>query len=179
MPEPTSTKSTKNDIAVTSDSLFFLSNMLENLIKKRDSYDMRASFIVSISSVLFILSLGNLLNQQVDNGKLGFLVICASSLCSGVLALFALRPPKIFQGWRRPNNSLLHHSNIHKFAYDKIARKLKDIVKSNDKMMEQYIIAIHHITEKAIIRKKYFLIPATNFLIGGLIIGLVVVFYLP
>ena len=171
--------STKNKKNITSNSLFFLRNLLENLISRRDSYDLRANFLLTISCVVFMISIGNLLDSKISRGVSGHFIMCLASLGSAIFSLLTLKPPKFFAAFKKENASLMHHTNIDKFNYEEISRRLKTIIKDEDKMINQYIMAIYNVTEKSVMRKRKFLILSGNLLVLGLFFCLVFIFYLP
>ena len=163
----------------SSNPQLFLQNILTNLLIRQISYDGRAIVLLGIDSIVFVFSLSNLIGIGIQGGTIASLTICFFSLISAVFALCTLSPPEIFISREDSEESVMHHSNINTFTPKQFNDLLKKVTASKDNVFEQYTRAIYNITTKSVMKKKYFIALASYFLIIGLVLGLVLLFYLP
>lgn len=159
------------------EKILFLQNLLGKLLITKVNYDRRTSFLLLTSSLIFMISL-SLLLDPTRNGTVGILFISILSMASSVLCLNAFRTPEVF---RKIDNkiSLLHHTVITGLTKEEFERKIKTIMESEQEVIDTYIMEIYDLTINSIHFKKKFIRLATNTLVTGLLVGLILLFTLP
>ncbi len=156
----------------------FLENTLNNLITQRNSYDLRTEMLLAISGGVFLFSLQSIVNPELK-GTLGFLLIAGCALFACILCIFSLKPPDIFINRADLPPSIIHHRTIFEFEKQDFQKEMDLILKDRNKIKDEYLKMIYNLSIFQTIRKKYFINQAGHVLVIGLVVGFLLIFFLP
>lgn len=154
----------------------FLSDNLKKQVDKSNHHDTRANYILGVAVAIFIFSLTQIAGN--DPGKIGFLIIAVSSLTVCVLSLFTIKPPRLKKK-KRENESLFYHDKIASYSPEEYSSRLKETLKNQDLIIEQYAQEIHNLVTYHIMARKRFFRYAVLILVIGLIAGLASCVFFP
>lgn len=174
---PVKKRKTKSNKSTLDLKIKFLSDGLSKCLITQSRYDWRANIVIAISGLIFIYSLTNLFDSY-KKGTIGFLVISVSCLIAIALGLYSLKTPEILKR-KELKESLLHPTIIRKYTRATIAKKFNALLADPDKIINEYITEIYNISVNSIAFKKRFSRYSANTLVIGLVVGLVLFFFLP
>lgn len=155
----------------------FLSDALEKCLRIQACYEWRANIIIGISSLIFIYSLTNLFDTN-ERGTTGFLIISFFCLVSLIFSLYSLKSPQFYKkiGLKE---SILQPSIIIRYSKDIAAQKYKKLLSAPQNLIDEYILEIYNISASTIQFKKKLSRLATHTLVTGLVIGFILLIFLP
>ncbi|MFN3301469.1 MAG: Pycsar system effector family protein [Patescibacteria group bacterium] len=151
---------------MTRDQLRFIRDAYLHQREQRTIFDNKASFLMGISGVIFALSMGRI-------EKVGFLIISLFALLALVLSVWAVSYPL-----PRPKNvfSLLCWSGFRGMKDHEYEEKIKEVISSDEKIVQEYLKEIYAIAKYSI-EPKARLVKLASFILSlSLILGLFFLF---
>ena len=149
------------------EKMAFLQASLDTQRGYKEHLDQKASILLGISGVIFVLSINNI-------EKIGFLVIAIFALLSCILNVWVISFP--FKKNRRGKFGFMCYLGFYNLDFKEYTKKLKSILDSKDGLVAEYATEIYSLAEHSI-KFKTKLIRYSSFALSlGLIIGLVLFF---
>lgn len=167
----------KNKKNIKKYDLGFLNALLNKLIAIKNYYDTRSNVILIISIVIFFISIDSILNDQ-SKGIIGFLIISFSSLFSAILCLYSLITPSLLQK-SKGKKSLLNPDTISLISQNTAIKKLTEISTDKNLLKEHYLREIYNISKNQIMIKKKLNKQASIILIWGIVLGFILMLFMP
>lgn len=149
------------------EKIAFLQASLDTQRRYKEHLDQKASILLGISGVIFVLSISNI-------EKVGFLIIAIFSLVSVILNVWVISFP--FKKHHRGKFGFMCYLGFYDLDFKEYSRKLKIILDSKDGMVNEYATEIYSLAEHSIKFKTKLIRYASFALSLGLLIGLVLFF---
>lgn len=148
---------------MTNEQLNFIRDAYLHQREQRAVFDTKASFLVGISGIIFAFSMGRI-------ERVSFLIITIAALVSLVLTVWAVSFPFPRKG--KGLFSLLCWSGFYNFKDYEYESKMKEIIKDEDKIMQEYLKEIYALFKYSIQPKARLVKSASLILSLSLILGL-------
>ena len=149
------------------EKMAFLQASLDTQRRYKEHLDQKASILLGISGVIFVLSISNM--EQI-----GFLVIAVFSLLSCILNVWVISFP--FKKHRRGKYGFMCYLGFYDLDFKEYGKQLKAILNSKDGLVNEYATEIYSLAEHSIKFKTKLIRNASFILSLGLVIGLVLLF---
>lgn len=146
----------------------FLKTALHHQIFIHDSLDRKASWLLGISGVLFVLSL-----SRLDTP--GFEIIIVFTLLSALFNIWAISFP--FKYERRKCFSFLCWKGIRRLSFEEYKKEAASILADEPRMIKEYDKEIYSLSEYSIKPKSRLIRWASLCLTIGLIAGFIIIVF--
>lgn len=147
----------------------FLIGILDKQTKLLQHLDSQTNILIGISSAIFaFLAAGFRLN----NFNLPQIILASFSALAALIGLFAIHPPR-FMRKRGQKESLMYGGKISSFSLPIAYKKeLGNIVRNQDKMLEQYALEIYNVAKYYYDPKRKIFKIARNILLVGVFLSI-------
>lgn len=170
-------KASKKTNVSHAEQIAFLSNVLDKMVQTKNHYDIRSEIILGVSAVVFLFSVGYIMNDT-QRGVIGFLVISMAALIASMMSLYSVITPQIFKR-EETKKSVLHHGFLSSFTQKTAQSKYMELMNDQESIINEYTKEIYNIARNSISVKKVFNQRAVTILIWGLFVGFVLILFLP
>jgi len=149
--------------------MHFLEKSLEATHNLRTAFDNKASFLLAISGILFVLSVG-----KMDTAP--FAIMAVFSLASAIFCIFSITlPVRSFS--EQTKDSLFCYWGIKKMSYQEYTKQLKSRIKTDDDVIKQYTQEIYSLYHNSIRYKLLFIKLAGIYLLVGLLVLFILIIF--
>jgi len=122
--------------------IIFLDGILEKIRNYAQHMDNQIQILVGISSAIFVFSA----TQFSEKGELFLLVLALFSICSVIIALFAIHPPR-FMSKQGQQESLMYNKKIISFFSAKdYEKEILRVIKDPREIFQQYATEIYNLS---------------------------------
>lgn len=147
--------------------LAFLQASLEAQRRNREHLDQKASILVGVSSIIFILSASRL---QI----VGFAIIALFSLIACLLCVWTISFP--FRKIDKNKFGLICYLGFYNLSFKEYYNKLTDALRSEDEIIKEFAREVYALAQYSVKLKARWIRFASLSLSVGLILGLIFIF---
>jgi len=147
---------------MASSQIHFLKDTLAHHHQMRDALDNKASFLLGISGVIFVLSIVHL-------EKIGFLVIAITSLIACLFSIWTVSFP--FRKTKKKAFGLMCWWGFEKMNFEEYTKRIEEILGSDKAITKEYLKEIYALSKYSLKPKSSMIRLASFTLTIGLIVG--------
>lgn len=147
---------------MTSSQIHFLKDTLAHHHQMRDALDNKASFLLGISGVIFVLSI-------VYLERIGFLVITITSLVTCLFSIWTVSFP--FRKTKKKAFGLMCWWGFEKMGLEEYTKEIEKTLESDKAITREYLKEIYALSKHSLKPKSSMIRLASFILTVGLIAG--------
>lgn len=148
--------------------IHFLKDIFTYQWEMRNALDRKASFLLSISGIIFVLSMMHL-------EKISFKVIAFASIISCLIALWTITLP--FKERRRKAFHLMSFLGFSKMTPEEYYQQILETIETDEKIIEEYIRNVYALATRSLEPKSKLIRIGNSVLTLGLIIGGILIIF--